>query len=246
MSSACYWVLGRGASIANGLHWTVPREWYDDLDSGQVSRNELIARIKQALNHEMDKPAVDGGAYRRLVAELSQRTSDDWYHRFLTTNWDTLLERELFPVIRAEDVVPRWLGNQSHVFHLNGTIEEEATEHRSPFLLETDAASERVGTHEANKAYNQFLWSKCAVVVGMSFACETDRTFLAALNRDEDNMPIGEASVYVVNPDRRALDDVCNRITGALPASEITPIEKGFDDFIEGGLSELIGGALTR
>ena len=123
MRSACFWIFGRGASIANGLRWTVPSEWYANLSAGRISREQVIDRIKQALNQEMNKAAVHGKAYRRLIAELSLRTSDSWYHRFVTTNWDTLLERELYPVIDAERVVPAWLGMESYVFHLNGTIE---------------------------------------------------------------------------------------------------------------------------
>ena len=123
----------------------------------------------------------------------------------------------MFPVVQAEGVVPRWLGTQSHIYHMNGTIEEEAGEHRSPFLLETDGVSQRVATQEANIAYNKLLWSKCAVVVGMSLECETDQTFLAAMSREEDNVPLGESRVYIVNPDKLALDAVCDRISSAEP-----------------------------
>lgn len=239
MNSSCFWILGRGASIANGLHWAVPGEWNDDLASGRISRDEVIARIRRALNCETSKKGTHCKAYRSLVAELSERTADGWYHRFLTTNWDTLLEQELFPIAEAAGVVPAWLGMQSHVFHLNGTIEEGASDHRSPFLLEADAADERVKTVEADKAFNELLWSKCVVVVGMSFACATDQTFLAALNAVQDDVPVGEAAIYIVNPDRSALDEVSSHIKRALPASEIIPIEKKFDAFIKGSLHQL-------
>ncbi len=239
MSSSCFWILGRGASIANGLHWKVPQDWYADL-----SRDDVIDRIKQTLRHQMDQPAVHRNAYRRLIEELSRRTSNDWFHRFLTTNWDTLLERELFPHARAQDVVPRWLGGQSHVYHLNGTIEEGANECRSPFLFEIDPAEQRVQTLEADQALCRLAVANHIIVVGMSFVCATDRAFLAFLNRIEDHMPVGEARVYIVNPDQSALDDVCHHVNTALPASAVVPIERGFDSFIEDGLTELVGTVL--
>ena len=246
MSNSCFWILGRGASIANGLRWRVRRDWYAALRSRRTTRDEMIDRIRRTIRDEMDQPDVHNNAYRRLIEKLSRRTSKDWYHRFLTTNWDTLLEQELFPIVEAEGVVPAWLGQQSHIFHLNGTIEEGNDEHRSPFLLETDDASERVQTLEANKAYNQLLTSKCAVVVGMSFECRTDRNFLDVLNRDEDVMPIGESAVYIINPEKSALDKVCDRIRSALPNSTMVPIEKSFDVWIDDGLSDLVGTALMR
>lgn len=239
MNNSCFWILGRGAAIANGLDWAVPKDWYDDLTSGQITRDDLITKIRRTLNCELNREAVHGKAYRSLIAKLSQSTSDGWYHRLLTTNWDTLLERELFPAIKVAGVVPPWLGMQSHVFHLNGSIEEGASERRSPFLLEIDAADERVGTIEANKAFGELLWSKCVILAGMSFACATDQAFLAALNRVQDDVPLGEASIYIVNPDQSALDEVSTHVRGALPASKIMPIEKGFEAFIEGGLHEL-------
>ena len=82
------------------------------------------------------------------------------------------------------------------------------------------------------------------IVVGMSFVCATDRAFLAFLNRIEDHMPVGEARVYIVNPDQSALDDVCHHVNTALPASAVVPIERGFDSFIEDGLTELVGTVL--
>ncbi len=245
MRNSCFWVLGRGASIANGLDWAVPGDWYAGVTD--ATRDEVIQRIKICLRNEMGKSTVHRNAYRRLIQELSGRTSNGWYNRFITTNWDTLLETELNSYVTVHGAVQRWLGNQSHVYHLNGTIEEVpegVDDLHSPFLLEIDPPEKRIATVEGNYGFNKLIWSNRVVMIGLSFACPTDQNFLNALNRVEDEVPIGEAAVYIVNPRRAALEEVCQRVNTSLPASTIVAIEEGFDTFIEGGLSELVGTVL--
>jgi len=243
--NSCFWVLGRGASIANGLNWAVPHDFYDKLICGAVSREQVIDWIKRTLCSEMDEPTVHNDVYCRFIAELANRTASGWYHRFLTTNWDTLLEREM----PASGAVKNWLGGQSHVFHLNGSIERvppDVERLRSSFLLECDPPDKRVEKLESNKAFVQLCWhAACVVMVGLSFGCRTDQNFLNALNRVQDDLPIGEATVYVVNPGQSALEEVCERIREKLPSATVLPIAEGFDTFVEGGLAPLNGTVLT-
>src|SRR6266567_5036740 len=108
------WLFGRGASMACGLVWAVP------LACVSLPRQDLVARIREALHAEMSNATVDTGPYRRLLDMLSRRTATGWRHRFLTTNWDTLLEREVDAACPIE--CPPWL-ESSFVFHLNGTVQ---------------------------------------------------------------------------------------------------------------------------
>jgi len=128
----------------------------------------------------------------------------------------------------------------SHVFHLNGTVEElEDNPSRSPFLLEEDPASQRCFTPEANIVYNQMLWDRTFIVVGMSFECDTDKFLLSALSRAEDHLPIGESVWVVVNRNQNALDVSGARIAKALPRATVKGVHSDFDAWQESGMKEL-------
>lgn len=135
--------------------------------------------------------------------------------------------------------LPPWLAN-SHVYHLNGTVEQlPDSSHRSPFLLEEDPAEQRCFTPEANVAYNFMVWHRAFVVVGMSFECETDKFLLNALSRVEDDLPIGESSWVIVNPDRTALQLSCSRIAAVLPRATVKSIPVTLQEWVGRGLPEL-------
>ncbi len=202
-----------------------------------MSRGEKIELIKQVLAEEMDRPSVDCTPIHQFLDVLGRNTSASWRHMFITTNWDYLLQREIL-ALRLK-AVPPWLAN-SHVYHLNGTVEKLLDNtRRSPFLLEEDQSSERCFTPEANVAYNFMIVHRMFVVVGMSFECETDRFLLKGLSRVEDDMPIGDSVWFVVNPDQRTLDRSCSAIQKALPRAEVKGLCKTFSDWIGEGMSEL-------
>lgn len=225
------WLLGRGLSISCNLLWAVPLEWRE------TPREEKINRIKTALRKEMDKPSIDCTVIRSLFVLLSAHTNQGWRHRFITTNWDYLLQREILNLRLS--VLPSWLAN-SHVFHLNGTIENlPDNSNRSPFLLEEDSGTQRMNTVEANIVYNQMIWNRHFVVVGMSFECETDQFLLKALGRVEDDLPIGESSWIVVNPNTTALNESCQRIAHVLPHASVTPVSATLNDWLQSGTQEL-------
>jgi hypothetical protein len=183
----------------------------------------------------MNAPAVDTTPYSRLLTALAHRTAGDWRHRFLTTNWDSLLQRELNKT--HPTVCPPWL-ESSHVFHLNGTVEDLPDgPRRSCFLLESDPIGARVAKLESNLAFANMAWSDSFVVIGMSFECATDNSLLTALG----NSPLlVEASRWiVVNPVGSVLDDVCANLGSKLPGATVVPVQKDLASWIECGLAEL-------
>lgn len=230
-SECVNWLFGRGLSIGCNLSWSAPTEWRS------IPREETIERIKGTLRKEMGSPSVDSSVIQRFLRFLEQQTAPNWSSRFITTNWDYLLQREI-QALNLE-ALPDWLAN-SHVFHLNGTVEElEDNSHRSPFLLEEDSAAQRCFTPEANIVYNQMMWDRTFVVVGMSFECETDKFLLSALGRVEDELPIGESTWVVVNRNSSALERSCSRIASVLPRASVKDVCADFNSWFERGLPEL-------
>jgi len=166
---------------------------------------------------------------------LSRRTATGWRHRFLTTNWDTLLEREVDAACPIE--CPPWL-ESSFVFHLNGTVQNVLdSSRRSCFLLESDPIDTRIAKLESNLAFASMTWSDAFVVVGMSFECATDNSLLTALGNVP--LPVEGSRWIVVNPDESALGTVCANIQSRLPNATVIGVRKGFAEWLHAGLSEL-------
>ncbi|HEY0294369.1 MAG TPA: hypothetical protein VGC69_03425 [Bordetella sp.] len=229
------WLFGRGLSCNCGLTWTVPESWRS------LPRDEQIERIKPAIRTEMNSPNVDISSIRRLLDDLAAKTPDGQKHRFGTTNWDYLLQREI--LVRSHDawdgIQPVWLA-ESHVSHINGTAEElENNAHRSPFLLEEDAYDKRTKSVEADNFYNFMIGGWRFVVVGMSFECEIDRFLLYSLGRVQDDLPIGESTWLVVNRNYEALEKTRTAIADHLPRAKIVAVQSSFSDWQNNGYSGL-------
>lgn len=230
MTKCITWFLGRGASVASGLSWAVPNEWK------KKERNIQISLIKKDLKREMDKIKT-AIPYHNLLSSLSGRTKENFCHQFITTNWDYLLEKEIFNL--NFKALPKWLCS-SFVYHLNGTIEElPDNSNRSPFLLETDKHSERKKTVEANIAFNKISWQQFFIVVGVSFACEMDKYTLSMLQSVEDDLPIGESYWIILNPKEEQLNETARIIQGYLPRAKFYLIKEEFGKWVESGLPEL-------
>jgi len=247
MPNECIWLFGRGASIANGLPWAVPHEWKRDLIEERVSREAHMGMIIEIVRREMYNSSVDCSPYRRLINLMATRTVDGGKHMLLTTNWDYLLQLEVNDWIAENQpgYVPRFLST-SHVFHLNGTAEPGESPNRSPFLLETDSVSYRKKSYEANKAFNTLLWSTLVVIVGMSFECDTDKGFLAALSAHEDNIPMGEALFVVVDPDKKTLDNIGGKLSKCFPNASQYLVNSGFLEWVNSEMPELVGRIFPR
>ena len=173
---------------------------------------------------------IDCSDIQNLLQMLSENTVAPWRHLFLTTNWDDLLQRKVQE--QNYPVQPAWFAN-THVYHLNGTIEELIdNQHRSPFLLETDPVEQRMSSPEANIAFENIIGDQTFVVVGMSFECEMDRFLLRSLARVQDDYPIRESTWIIINPDADELAAVEEKIRAALPHSEVWPVAKTFHSWL--------------
>jgi len=243
MQRDCLWLFGRGASIANGLSWAVPIECIDDLIEGRISREEHQSLIIETVRQEMQNSSVHCRPYRRLLNFMANRTVGGGSHRLVTTNWDYLLQLEVeaWIAVNKPGYAPWFLSTHSSVLHLNGTAEPGASPYRSPFLLETDAADYRTNTIEANKAFNDLLWSTLVVIIGMSFECDIDKGLLASLHAHEDNMPIGEALFLVVDPFKGTLDNIARKISRYFPRANVQLVNSGLEEWVDTGMPELVG-----
>jgi hypothetical protein len=241
MSQGCTWLFGRGASIANGLKWEVPRDWKEDLIAERITREAHVRMITERLRQEMMRITEYSTPYTRLFDTMASSTLDGGHHRLITTNWDHLLQRDLNIWINAnsQGCAPRFLSVHGTVYHLNGSVEPGDFQNRSPFLLETDSASVRNKTYEANKALNYLLWSNLIVIVGISFECDMDRGLLATLRAHEDNTPIGSALFVVVEPIKEILDSTYAKLAYCFPRADNIRVNSGFAEWINGGMPEL-------
>lgn len=148
-----------------------------------------------------------------------------------------MLQRAILAL--GHKVQPPWCA-ETHVHHLNGTVEDlPDNSRRTAFVLESDPAQARVATIEGKIAYNKFIWSQTFVVVGMSFECEVDKYLLSALNRVEDDLPIGESFWIVLNPDSNALSATCARLQAALPRAKIAGSAITFRAWLDAQVPEL-------
>ena len=247
-SQGCTWLFGRGASIANGLPWVVPSAWKDDLTSGRVARDAHVQMIIDAIRDEMHKLPAEGTPYCRLLDMMATRTVDQGHHRLMTTNWDSLLQRDLNNWVEANRPgwAPRFRSTHGSVYHFNGSAEPGEFKNRSPFMLETDSASVRKATYEANQAFEYLLWSDLIVIVGMSFECQTDRGLLAALRTHEDNVPIGSALFLIVEPHKETLESTYAKLAACFPRAGGLRVHSGFSEWIDSEMLELVGKIFTK
>jgi len=69
----------------------------------------------------MDEAYINRSVFKNYLEVLSEKTTSAWKNRFITTNWGFLLQREILGLSLTD--LPDWMAN-SHVYHLNGTVEE--------------------------------------------------------------------------------------------------------------------------
>jgi len=77
------------------------------------------------------------------------------------------------------------------------------------------------------------------VVVGMSFECEADKYLLRSISGVQDDLPIGESSWYILNPNGLDLANTAQRISVALPRAKITMLHKTFRAWLDEKFPEL-------
>ena len=228
INKKCVWFFGRGASIAHGLAWEEPS------DCASLDRSERTTRIGNALREEMEKISVGKGPYHQLLCWLAERPG--WKHSFITTNWDFLLQREVDHYIKTHcpGICPGWLLN-SHVFHLNGSVEDAAQGNRPKILFPEDSIEERRNSSEGNQAWNYLAPSKLIIVVGLSFSYPIDQVLLRWLHTKEDWLPYGEARWVILNSNQTSLEKVTDEFKKALPRAQIISLHKDFTGWVQEG-----------
>jgi hypothetical protein len=228
------WFFGRGLSMSCGLTWNVTPQL------NAQSREDQVTQIKRAIAQEMSAPNVNTQDIRIFLDILATKTANGWRHRFHTTNWDFLLQREVDQRLPIGSVLPRWMAS-SQVFHHNGIAENIAdNRNRSAFILESDPHTARTPSLESDKAFTQLVWSRLFVIVGMSFECTADRFLFNALGRVQDELPVGEASWIIVNPNQEILRSTSLKILDELPDSMIYTRESTFRSWLKQQLPELV------
>lgn len=242
MPQDCTWIFGRGAAIANGLPWSVPNPWNDDLAAKRVTRERHVSMITAALREEIQRLRETSTTYLKLLDTMASGTVEHGHHRLLTTNWDYLLQRDLntWMTRNRPGYAPRFLSTHDTVYHLNGSVEPGSFQNRSLIMLETDSPQERIASYEANQAFNLLLCSTLVVVVGMSFECDVDRGLLGALRAHEDNAFLGSALFVIVEPDSETLERTYAKLACCFPRAGGIRVNCGLAEWIERGMPELV------
>jgi hypothetical protein len=73
----------------------------------------------------------------------------------------------------------------------------------------------------------------------MSFLCEMDRSFLFAINRVEDDLPIGRSDWLIIDRSQESLDTVAQHILNALPHAGVSILKSDFGEWGGGSMVEL-------
>jgi len=231
MKNDLIWFFGRGASISCNLKWEMPDAWKN------LEREKQIRAINEALPKEMDRKEIDSRPYKDLLSTLASKTSNTWRHYFITTNWDYLLQREIQRL--SLTVLPSWLAN-SHVFHLNGTVESWGNQkRRSQLLLPTDEPSFRKASFESNQAMVYARDHNTFVVVGLSFSYDIDKTLLDVFSAMQDDCIIGNSSWVIIDYDKTSLANIVNQLKEIFPAATIKANEIDFGSWVANGMPEL-------
>ena len=229
------WLLGRGISFDCGLIWNEPKEW------GSLPRECRIAKVKDALAREMVSPQVDTSVLRKFLRILDARHNARGYrHHFVTSNWDTLLDREMDALCRDryDNACPEW--TRDGILHLNGAVDDDGiSPFRSHFVFPEDWRGSRRPSVESNIAADKVIGSSAIIIAGLSFACDADNALLDFLREAADETPIGEAHCLVIDPCHSNLQRVCSILRCVLPEAEIDSRQSTFGDWIRVGLVEL-------
>lgn len=187
MTQVVEWFFGRGLSMGCGLDWSVPKEWK------ALRREEQVTKIKGVIPQEMSKTHIDTRDIVMFLDMLADQTARGWQHRFHTTYWDYLLQREVSRRFPVGTVKPWWLAS-SHVHQHNGTAAVPSSDlFLSQFLLESDPQTARRPSPEGEAAFEKLINSRLFVILGMFFEYAVDRFLFTAPKRMQDDCPIGQS-----------------------------------------------------
>jgi hypothetical protein len=152
---------------------------YDQLASGRLSRSAFESRIRAELAAAQETSLADGAIntspIERLLDMLEQRSRPGWSHAFVTTNWNTILDRVL-------------AAHGTGVRHLNGSIDDPNCTLYTEIDLRKDSAV-ALGVEAP-------VW----VLAGLSLSSRLDRSLVERLASEKEHAEAGTAWI-VVNDD---------------------------------------------
>ncbi len=218
------WLVGRGIAESCGLAWQVPPEWYDAYRRGRLTRAPLIERIRGALRRAQEEHIARGRIDTSLIDALARALEKGRFarceHAFVTTNWDTLLDRALRPYGRT-------------VWHLNGSIDGDGE-----LLTELDERRGRDDALMRNAGFRRLLEAQTCVLAGLSLKSAPDRELVERLGVEQQWRPAGE-SWLLVNHDPAELERIAAILRQHLPRSTIRAVETPFEKWLAAGLPGL-------
>lgn len=217
------WFFGRGASVASGVTWEESKEWVEN------NRQERIKNIEKNLTEQMQGISVGKNPYSQLLFLLENKIKFNQKNLFITTNWDYLLQREISS--KNYTALPSWL-EDSHVFHLNGSIEKWGdARYRSPVLLPDD--NNRRDSLEFQKVMALIQWERFFVIVGVSFKYKVDQQIIELLRPHEDNLPFGDGKYLIIDTCQEGLDRLESIIKQNFPRAEVIKVKDDFKSWID-------------
>jgi hypothetical protein len=233
----CGWIFGRGASIAHGLSWGVPTDWYEDHQSGRLSRDDLIQRIVEAIQEAVR--STDARHYAQFLKILLDKTEGAHAHVLTTTNWDFLLQlsidqhRQRFGVTSIPHTKVDGV-----VYHMNGSVEPGPAQNRSKFILEIDGLTMRRSRWalESQLGIDRLVISNPIVVIGMSFECAGDRSFMSELARLRRAGTYDGADLVLVDPDQAVLTRNHIFLRDAFQRVTVEKIPLGLEEWVTKGM----------
>lgn len=231
---SCGWIFGRGASIAHGVRWTVPSQWYSDYESGACDRENVIKDITDEMRRLSD--ATDPVHYKLMINILLTNSAPEQLHYLTTTNWDYLAQRAFDQERESGRSIP--YNTLRDPIHINGSAEPGEWTNRSQFVLEVDEKVERrrIWSHEGQLGFDALTICQTIVVVGLSFECADDRGFLSALADARTNGTYDGAFFVLVDPSTDVLMRNHEFLLRAFRKVTVEEIPMGFDAWVASGL----------
>lgn len=234
--STVTWIFGRGATISCGLNW------FEDPGpkTRSLDRDIRIKNIRANILQEEKRIKIGRTSYSKLLSILKTSTNPLWKHLFITTNWDSILDKEIENMIRKEEGNLHWLPD-SWGFHLNGSTKEPQHDTYSQFLLDDDSWDSITDSYERAHGLWRAKWERgLIVIVGLSFNYGIDKFLLKFWQTHQDNLPFGESNLLILNPQKEVCDNIKELIEKAFPRASVFLIAKRFGEWVNKGMPELV------
>lgn len=232
----CGWIIGRGASIAHGIAWTVTESWYAEYLSGKRTREKLIESIAAEMRSQTN--GTNPSHYAKMIETLLRHTALDQLHYLTTTNWDYLGQLALDQHRETHGELSIPYNTVRGMIHLNGSAEPGQWVNRSQFVLEVDdqAKRRRIWSVEGQQGFEALLIADTLVIVGLSFECADDRGFVNELARQRTLGTHEGALLVLVDPNQDVLTRNHEFLLRTFQKVTVEEIPMGFDQWVGRGL----------